>query len=188
MIEGQAYTAGAGNSAPPSSIAAPASMDMATGLFAAANVFQTISGIYSSISAAQENKAQARFNAAMNRIRARDALFRGQIAEQEYRKQGAQLKGEQRAVLSAQSIALDSGTALELQTQAASAVETNALTIRSNAMREAWGMEMEASAHEAEGRRAEYAGRAGAAESIVGGATRGAALAYDVQRQKERKT
>ncbi len=151
---------------------------LGVGLLASTSVFSTISGIYSSIASARENQRNLRFNQDLMKIRAKDSLFRGKLAEQEYRKQGKKLIGSQRAALAAQGLALDDGTALVLQEQAAASIEEGALTIRTNAMREAWGFESEASTMKMEEGMARFRGRMGVAETIVGGSSQLAQIAY----------
>jgi hypothetical protein len=69
---------------------------------------------------------------------ANDALLRGSIEEQRYRREIAQVIGSQKAALGERNVAM-SGTALDILSDTAQVGEEDALTIRNNASREAWG-------------------------------------------------
>lgn len=92
------------------------------------------------------HEAQGEGVAAIHRTNARAAeqdarltLERGNAQEQQSRAQYSQLKGRQRAALAASGVALDEGSALRVQTDTEYANEADAATIRSTAIREAWG-------------------------------------------------
>lgn len=80
-----------------------------------------------------------RNNAIIAEWQAQDALQRGQTAEQRQRLKAAQLKGSQRAALAARGVALDEGSPLAILQDTEFMAEQDALTIRDNAAREAWG-------------------------------------------------
>lgn len=67
-----------------------------------------------------------------------DALLRGTIEESRYRRQIAQVVGAQKAAFGARNVAV-SGTPLDILSDTAQIGEEDALTIRNNAAREAWG-------------------------------------------------
>jgi hypothetical protein len=69
---------------------------------------------------------------------ARDAEQRGEVAEQKQRDLTAQRIGTQRAALAAQGTDLE-GSPIDILGDTARAGEQDALTIRNNAAREAWG-------------------------------------------------
>lgn len=71
---------------------------------------------------------------------AQDAIRRGQIAENVSRSRTAQLRGTQRASLAARGIALDEGSALNILSDTDFMGDLDALMIRDNAAREAWGL------------------------------------------------
>jgi len=73
---------------------------------------------------------------------ARDAVLRGQIAEQKQRDLTAQRIGTQTAALAAQGTDL-AGSPTDILGDTARAGEQDALTIRSNAAREAWGYQVQ---------------------------------------------
>ena len=78
-------------------------------------------------------------NATIAGYQAADALARGQIAEQKQRTSTAVRKGSQRASFAARGIALDEGSPLNILSDTDYYGELDALTIRDNAAREAWG-------------------------------------------------
>ncbi len=91
-----------------------------------------------------ENKAgidaeeAAKRDALVADMQGRDALARGGIEEQRYRRQMAEIAGTQRAEIGARNVQR-SGTALDLLTDTAQMGEEDILTIRNEAAREAWG-------------------------------------------------
>ncbi|CAN5192135.1 hypothetical protein BH10PSE6_BH10PSE6_16920 [soil metagenome] len=74
---------------------------------------------------------------------ARDAVLRGQIAEQKQRDLTGQRIGTQTAMLAAQGTDLE-GSPTDILADTARAGEQDALTHRANAAREAWGYQVEA--------------------------------------------
>lgn len=102
----------------------------------------------------QQSKAQQsayEYQAAVNRNnaqyaewQAQDALQRGATAEQNQRLKTAQLKSAQRARLAANGVVIDEGSALNLLDDTDYMGERDALTIRDNAKREAWGARVQA--------------------------------------------
>lgn len=83
--------------------------------------------------------AVANNNATMAEYKARDAITRGQSAEVAQRMRTAGLKGTQRANLAARGLDLGEGSALDILAGTDYMGEADALTIRDNASREAWG-------------------------------------------------
>lgn len=77
-------------------------------------------------------------------LQAEDAIRRGAESEKQFRYGTKQLIGAQRASLGAQGIALDEGSASDVQAEAAYLGELDALTIRNNARREALGYRQQA--------------------------------------------
>lgn len=100
--------------------------------------------------------AQQSYLAQMSRQRqqlaeqqARDAVLRGQVAEQKQRDLTAQRIGTQQATLAAQGTDLE-GSPIDILGDTARAGEQDALTIRSNAKREAWDYEAQAAGYAAD--------------------------------------
>ncbi len=73
---------------------------------------------------------------------AKDALARGAVAEDRQREKTAQTLGTQTAQLAAQGTDL-SGSPTDILTDTRKAGELDALTVRNNAAREAWGYEVQ---------------------------------------------
>ena len=80
---------------------------------------------------------------------ARDAILRGQIAEQKQRDITAQRIGTQTATLAAQGTDME-GSPTDILGDTARAGEQDALTIRNNAQREAWGYQLQAAGYDAD--------------------------------------
>lgn len=92
----------------------------------------------------QYQKAMYDQNAKLADLSADDALRRGDKEVISLKKQGKQIIGAQRAALAAQGIEVDSGSALDVQVDTAYQVELDAMKIKNNAWREAWGYKTEA--------------------------------------------
>lgn len=133
-------------------------MGLATGLMIASLVgtgIQAVGGIKSANAMkkageqqrdAMESQADlADFNANVANLQADDAVLRGQLEEQRYRGLVRGAVGAQRAGFAAGNIDISTGSAVDVQADAAVLGELDALTIRSNARREAWGYQVAAS-------------------------------------------
>lgn len=94
--------------------------------------------------AAEEQAKLADFNAAVADTQAKDAELRGQMEENKFRSGVRSLIGEQRAGFAASNIDVGYGSAVDTQADTAMLGELDALTIRTNAAREAWGHRVEA--------------------------------------------
>ena len=100
------------------------------------------SGLYAADAQKQAGRAQvivAERNATLERQKGELANRIGAVAEENHRSKVRQLLGSQRASLAANGIDPNSGTALALQDETVAFGETDAMTIRYNAAREAWG-------------------------------------------------
>jgi hypothetical protein len=84
-------------------------------------------------------------NAQIVEWQAQDAIKRGDIEEQQHRLKVAQLAGRQRSALAASGVDVSSGSALDVLGDTAELGELDALTIRSNAAREAYNYRVQAS-------------------------------------------
>lgn len=94
---------------------------------------------------ASESSAQLMdFNADVADLQARDALERGAEDESRFRTQVRGAIGAQRAGFAAANIDVGFGSAVDVQADAAMLGELDALTIRTNAAREAWGYKVQA--------------------------------------------
>ena len=88
--------------------------------------------------------AVAKNNATISEWQAKDALERGKTAEEQQRLRTRQLKGSQTAKLAANGIDISEGSALNILSDTDWMGEQDALTIRNNANREAWGNRVQA--------------------------------------------
>lgn len=147
-----------------------------------------LGGIMSAIGAYQQgqtaskvasyNAAVARNNQAIAERQAQEALARGAAEEERQRMQAARLIGSQRASLLANNLAIeDDSSASALIGDTALFAELDALTIRSNAAREADALRQqganfaaEAQLEQAQGRYARRAGNLGSFTSLLGSA------------------
>lgn len=114
-----------------------------------------IAGVVSgAIGASNQSKATKQayeYQAAVNRNnaqiadwQAKDATERGAKAEQTQRLKAAALKSTQRAGMAARGVALDEGSPLAILQDTDMLGEMDALTIRDNADKEAWGHRVQA--------------------------------------------
>lgn len=112
---------------------------LATGVFGSYDKSKANQAAYEYQSSVNKN------NATMAGWQAQDALQRGATAEQNQRLKTAQLRSSQRARLAANGVIIDEGSALNLLDDTDFMGERDALTIRDNAKREAWGARVQAS-------------------------------------------
>jgi hypothetical protein len=94
--------------------------------------------------AAESQAALADWNAGIADLQAKDAIERGAEDESRFRQYVRQMVGSQRAGFAAANVDVGFGSALEVQADAAMLGELDALTIRTNAAREAWGFQVQA--------------------------------------------
>lgn len=94
--------------------------------------------------AAESQAALADYNAAVAELQAKDAIARGAEDEQRFRSSVRVLIGSQVASQAASNIDVGFGSAVDVQADAAELGELDALTIRTNAAREAWGYKVQA--------------------------------------------
>ena len=99
-------------------------------------------------------------NAAFADVQAADALSRGNVEESQARGDTRRLMGSQRAALAAQGIDIGDGSAGDILDESNALGELDALTIRNNARREAWGYQVQAWDLRTQGRNARDAGKA----------------------------
>lgn len=115
---------------------------------AQAGFYSSVIGATTSAVGAVTNAISSRRTAEMNAqiadMQAKDAIARGQSAEFNSRLKTSQLKGAQVASMAAHGVALDSGSPLDVLTSTDVMGEQDALTIRNNAVKEAWGYDVQA--------------------------------------------
>lgn len=136
----------------------------------ALSAYQTVAGFEQSQRQASASSAQGQYqkavlkhNASMADAEAQDAVDRGQVAEQRQRLATRQTIGSSRASLAAQGVDVSSGSAADVQASEAGLGELDALTIRNNAAREAWGYKVQATDLRRQGDLAAFSGDQAAA-------------------------
>jgi hypothetical protein len=122
----------------------------------------------SQIEAANAAEDVARYNASIRSIQARDAVERGELEEREFRRRASRVLGAQRAAFGASGVQLDSGSPLDVLEDTAATAELDALTIRSNAQREAFAFEAGATAFRNEADNVRRLGQLQATGTILG--------------------
>lgn len=115
-------------------------------------------------------KKLAEYNAQVADIQAEDAIARGRQEESRHRTDVRVLTGSQRAAWGASGADVNSGNAVDVQADTARMGELDALTIRANAAREAWGYKVQAQDMRARGTIAQREGTTKAIGTIVSSA------------------
>lgn len=97
-------------------------------------------------------------NATFAEAQATDALNRGQLAEQRHRAEIRGLIGSQKTAFAASGVNIDSGSALDVQTNDAGMGALDELTIRNDAAKEAWGYRVQAADYRSKSQLSRIAG------------------------------
>ena len=141
----------------------------------ASSAYSTISGFETQQRQAWAAQAQGKYeaavdeqNAALSDKQAQDAIERGQIEEARQRLVTRQTIGATRAAQAAQGVDVGSGSAVDVQASEAGLGELDALMIRNNAAREAYGFKVQAIQERQHAKIARVAG-AGAAAGYAAG-------------------
>jgi len=153
-----------------SSLLAPGLMASMGGL---GTVMQAVGGMtsaYGQYASGKYSSAVARNNAIMAGYQERDALQRGQQKEAQHRLLVSSKIGEQRAQIGSSGFDVGAGSALDVIGDTAAMGEVDALTIRADAEREAWGHRAAASNYRAQSKMESRKGMMGAATSLIGSA------------------
>lgn len=145
-------------------------------MLTAASGIGALGSAFGQYQAGQYNSDVARFNERIARMQARDAWERGLEAVGRHRQSVRKLIGSQRAALAAQGVDVNDGSALAVQQDTIALGEQDALTIRNNAAREAWGFRVQAAGYRSAAGMARREGMFGAAGTILGGAVQ----TYDI--------
>ena len=111
----------------------------------------TLIGGVGAVQQAQATAKSNRYNAEVQNMnarladrQARDAIERGKLEEQRKRTEVARIKGAQTAAMAANGVDVTFGSPLDTLVDTAVAGELDALTIRSNSYREAYGYNVDA--------------------------------------------
>lgn len=117
--------------------------------------------------AGQYEQEVAEQNARLDRVRQDQAREAGNIAEEQQRARVRQVLASQRAAFAAQGVDIGTGTPLEVLGETAGMGYADALTVRSNALREAWGYGVSATNEQNRGRFARWSGNAQATGTLL---------------------
>lgn len=141
----------------------------------------SVVGAASAMQQADDARNLANYNAQVREYQAQDTVSRAAVEEQKQREQVRQFMGRQRASMGASGVEVSSGSFGDVLQQSAAMGERDALTIRNNAMRAAWGYRTQSAAEQFEGeaRARAYEGRA------VGSLLSGAGDVYAIGVKKQ---
>lgn len=114
-------------------------------------------------------KSVADTNASLAETQASDAIERGNVAASRQDMKTKQVVGSQRAGLAAQGVDVNSGSAMDVQgsTQAVGALD--ALTIKNNAWRTAWGYQAQAENYTTQGQFEKQSADAASTQTLLTG-------------------
>lgn len=124
---------------------------------------------FSKLKAGREQQKMFEENARFADFQAGDALTRGKVNEKRQRHATEGVIGAQRTSLATQNVDVNAGSSLDVQADAAYLGELDALTIRSNAAKEAYGFKVQAKDLRQRGKYAKQGGEMDALNSIIGG-------------------
>ncbi len=130
-----------------------------------------VGGIFQAIgqkNQADATAAAANYNAAVARNAATYAQQAGQVKAMAADRQTAAMIGRQRAAFASGGIDVNTGSPLDIQADTARFGRLNAMTIRNNAAREAWGYTAQSNLDVAAAKNAQTAGDWGMAGSLIG--------------------
>lgn len=129
----------------------------------------TLIGAYGQFQEGETRSDIARQNKQVALQLAEDARLRGAIEEQRQREISGQVLGTQRARLAGSGVDISSGSALDILMDTAASAELDALAIRANAAREAYGYQVQAENFRQESKLYRRAGRLGAVSTLLSG-------------------
>lgn len=118
---------------------------------ATASIIGATGSLATAYTSAEASRAQGEYqkrmyelNQGMAEFQAKDIIRRGDKESAQMAKKVKQTVGAQRAALAAQGVDVDSGSAIEVQEDTQLIGAKDALTIKNNAWREAWGFKVQA--------------------------------------------
>ena len=126
---------------------------------------------YGQIQQGRAAEKAAEYNAEVANIQAKDAINRGNIEAEKQSLKAQQVAGAQRAAMGASGAQVDSGSFADILLDTATTGEKDAQTIRTNAMRQAWGLESQAEIDLYQGKQAKVASQYAAAGTLITGAS-----------------
>lgn len=114
-----------------------------TGSMAALAMYQANEEANAAIDSDEFQAKQARFNQELNEIRAQELIAQSKDDILDRQDQVSKMLGTQRVNLAAQGIDIDSDAALQVQIETKEDGTEDVATIKNNAWKEAWGMEVQ---------------------------------------------
>lgn len=120
-------------------------------------------------------KQQYDFNSKIADLQAEDVLKRGDIAASMARSKGKLTLGAERTAIAAGNISVDNGTARDIQVQTKEFNAHDIMTIKNNAMQEAWGFKSQSLGYSGQGQFAEMASKYAATNTLLAGGMNAAA-------------
>jgi len=142
---------------------------IATGLSIGLTAGQTISSVAATKDQARFQANVANANASMEDMKAEDAIRRGDKEAAALRIQTKKLAGAQRAAYAGQGVDINTGSAGEVQAESQTMGALDAITIKNNAWREAWGYRVQAENYRSDARFAKVAARNARRNTILTG-------------------
>lgn len=127
--------------------------------------------VMGAMQAADDARKQAEYNQKVADMQARDAINRGNIEMEKQRVKTEQVMGAQRAAMGAAGIDSTSGSFANVLLDTATMGEKDAQTIRTNALREAWGYEQQSEEYGMEAEAVSTAASYNAFGSLLTGAS-----------------
>lgn len=156
---------------------------IAAGVAAGVNAFGAVGNAYAQSQAIKARAAYqstiAKINSELSTMQAEDAIKRGDIEARNYQKEVDQMIGSQRVAYAAQGVDVNFGSAAEIQEETRMQGAIDALKIRNNAWREAWGYRVEANNSTFAGEFAKIEGKSAARQTLLTGGMQ--ALSYGTQ-------
>lgn len=149
---------------------------MAASALAVGSGISGVAGLFGASSQADAMKAQgeyqktvADFNAQLSELQSKDAIDRGGKEAAQVKEQAKQMIGSQRAIMAASGVVVDSGSAAEVQADTQKMATQDAVTIRNNAAREAWGYKTQALNYTTQGNMQNAAAKMNAGNTLLTG-------------------
>lgn len=133
---------------------------------------------YSQYQQGQYNAQMAEANARNAELAAADATARGDAEAAMQRMQVSRLIGRQRAAFAASGVDAASGSALDVLGDTAAFGQLDVDTIRSNAAREAWGLQSQAASDRYSARVSRRMGTIGAGATLLTGGAQVGTMGY----------
>jgi len=156
-------------------LADPFTILMALGAFGS-TAFKMVSGQSQAEREAAALRQQAKYsrdmselNASLSNMNAQDALRFGDDQADILKSDAQKMIGAQRAALAAQGIEIDSGSALQVQADTAGLASQDAMRIKANAVRQAYGFKLEGIQHQVSGAMGYTSGMNTARSTIAAG-------------------